>query len=467
VCPLQKNDHSGSEDVLPFDIMGICTSRDVFTLADDGKHPVKAYVRLSVPSFIDGIGETEESSKMTMDDVNSSSNYFKRVKLDELNRSYRKRLDSSVSDWVLIDLRTLSYEYFEASYRGGKEYFMNIALDAGITNEEELVGLTERDVILALEKRGLKDITVKKIGFEDIEGLDEAIARTCDYIKGRYGRNVILLEVHESGLVLESPTAVIPTTSKEAERRERLMSKYFPIFESRLGCHVIRNPRFVIRDPLHIWGKNEVHYVQEFYDYAMGCLDVITSCPDEDDERTQLQKLYLDLESKLIRMMEGTYLSRHNTLVRIDRRWKRSNGCTDVGGVIKHCSNILNKTDDPILKREIHRRIGIYNLERTDGKANVDRSIRYLRMSADEGSKEAEDSLLEALWTKDDSVSEALGLARKLKKEERPIAYGILGRAYRDGRGVVKNPKKAKSLLHHAARKGVPWAEKEMNDIII
>jgi len=108
-----------SYDSIPFDIAGICTCRDVFALGNGERHPVKAYVRLSVPAFIKDDETVDESVRMSIEDVFASKNYFKRIKLDELNRSYRERMDASVSEWVLVDIRTLSYTYYEATHRDG------------------------------------------------------------------------------------------------------------------------------------------------------------------------------------------------------------------------------------------------------------------------------------------------------------------------------------------------------------
>ena len=47
-----------------------------------------------------------------------------------------------------------------------------------------------------------------------------------------------------------------------------------------------------------------------------------------------------------------------------------------------------------------------------------------------------------------------------------PEAYGKLGRAYRDGKGVEKDLSKAIELLEHAANNKVGWARNELFDIL-
>ncbi len=326
--------------------------------------------------------------------------------------------------------------------------------------------ITEKEVRTSMKKRGFKNVKVRKIGFDDVKDREKGIKNLCKYLKKRYGKNIILMEVHEAGLRLDRRGKVTMSLKDDAKEREEIMERYFPVFKKELGCHVIRNPPTIIRDAFHVWGESEVHYVQEFYDYAIACIDAITDCHDKKEEKRRLDALYSDLESKLDGIKDGTYLSRNNTLRRVDRRWRTSERVKGIDRLIRTCKAMMKKTEDPVTIRELQRRIGVFWLKREDGKVDTRKSISYLKKSVEAGSPAAKEDLLEALWADESTPDEdVLQMARERRIEGSPMALAVLGMAHKDGRGVDRNPERAKQLLWHASRKGVDWAKKEFRSI--
>lgn len=119
---------SGTEDtdqhpeaLATIDIMGVCVSRDVFGLKDDREFLIGKYVRMSMPYFLDE--EELDEDKLATEDMLTGKRFVKRLKLDELNKRY-KNLKTSGSDWVLIDLRALSYGLYVVNYGGETHYIM-------------------------------------------------------------------------------------------------------------------------------------------------------------------------------------------------------------------------------------------------------------------------------------------------------------------------------------------------------
>lgn len=66
------------------------------------------------------------------------------------------------------------------------------------------------------------------------------------------------------------------------------------------GCHIIEFPDNVVGDINHKWGRALLHYVQEYYDYALKAVDIITQNTDGNvDEKVALEQLKVSYEKIL------------------------------------------------------------------------------------------------------------------------------------------------------------------------
>jgi len=99
----------------------------------------------------------------------------------------------------------------------------------------------------------------------------------------------------------------------------------------------------------------------------------------------------------------------------------------------------------------------------TGVEKNLHTAADYFRRASSEGISWADSELMVVLWEigDPDSTREMISIACRLEKQKNYRAIGILGRAYRDGRGVEKDPKKALTYLKAASENGISWAKKD------
>ena len=105
-----------------------------------------------------------------------------------------------------------------------------------------------------------------------------------------------------------------------------------------------------------------------------------------------------------------------------------------------------------------------------DGKGvNKDLEIaaEWFRKASATGLGWTKNSLFDTLWEigTPEAYSEMIQVATDFAAKGDGGAMGRLGRAYRDGRGVNKNVKKASEWYKKAMDKGIVWAEKELTQL--
>ena len=87
-----------------------------------------------------------------------------------------------------------------------------------------------------------------------------------------------------------------------------------------------------------------------------------------------------------------------------------------------------------------------------------------MRKAANKGIGWARMELCDILWSKNtsESLAEMISIISKPAESGNPDCMARLARAYRDGRGVDRNPELAEDLMRKAANKGIGWARMEL-----
>ncbi|MBR4505041.1 MAG: sel1 repeat family protein [Candidatus Methanomethylophilaceae archaeon] len=435
--------HQHPEALATIDIMGVCVSRDVFGLKDDREFLIGKYVRLSMPYFLDE--EELDEDKLATESMLTGKKFIKRLKLDELNKRYRY-LKTSGSDWVLIDLRALSYGLYAVNYGGETHYIMKERL-------------TQQEICSAIEKRGYAVESIEEMEFEDAPNLNEMIDATCDFVKKRYGDKIILLEIRDGILRMDRAGRTAPMQREIIENRRREIERYTLLFKEKLGCRCIRMPAENICDGAHKWGYNPAHFVQEYYDYAFACIeDIVKGVPDLD---RALDRRYMEFCAQLDAMRIGAMVSRNNGVKRV----KRNLVTKKYDAALELASTLKNKANNPALEYELEGMIGRIWFEREDGNADAEEAEAHMREAAKGGISWCETYLLRILIDKGE-LDEMAEKAEEYAMKGNCEAMGYLGRAYRDGLGVDKDLDKAKEWMKKSAIRRVKWAKKEYAKLI-
>ncbi len=106
-----------------------------------------------------------------------------------------------------------------------------------------------------------------------------------------------------------------------------------------------------------------------------------------------------------------------------------------------------------------------------DGKgtrANIDKAIRLMRDARDHGVAMAIPEMDELLYRRrsPEDLRELYADLKPRAEEGDPWANAKIARLYRDGAGTERNIDKAIEAMKIAAEGGVPWAEKELADML-
>lgn len=162
----------------------------------------------------------------------------------QLDGSLREKLNKTGTDWVVIDLYTLTalslFRYQDKVYCDNQN-FCSKKLGAGkVTLHKEF---TQEQILAELDK-------------------------FADYITGRYGDRVILIKHKRMEHYIDFNDKILPFTDKEiGDSRERnpYNDRYTDYFAKRSGCYYIDIIDQFLSDEMNLLYLNSVHYENEFY----------------------------------------------------------------------------------------------------------------------------------------------------------------------------------------------------------
>ncbi len=359
-----------------FDILGVCVSRDIFGLANGNEYDVGKYTRLSLPYYSD-MENVDPELWATMDEVKGERDFHKRLKLDDLNMRYADELNGSGSEWLLIDTRSLTFGYHEAKFGGKTHYYTAESISAD-------------EIRAATRKKGFEPESIRFVETEDVPGIEGMMDAFCEFVRGRYGNNIIFIEMRDALWHVDKEGKVGYIRDYPVERRRRITGKYCEALMKKLGCRCIPMPSNIICDYLHIWGMSKGHYIQEYYDYAYRCLDaIVKGAPDLD---LLLEREFLKVCAAMDSIRSGRMLSRNNTVRRAENHWKTSD---DADASISNAQLLMAEANNPLLESELAGIVGRIWRDRTDGKADMRKASMWLKTASDGGivwaSKELEE----------------------------------------------------------------------------
>jgi len=413
------------------DIWGCCVSRDCISIGgDDSGFKIGVYAQGCSPlvQFTPHICPT-----FTLDSFEGCANFLKKCFCYDSNKTLLDELNNSDSDWILVDLRTMSYGLLK--------------IDLG-SNCTEYITYDRPDIKKkAYQNAGIKNIV--KLEYNDFS-YEKYFDEFTSFLKRRYGNNIILLEVLESAC-LQNSNGKVTIDSIQLKKIE-FESKLNLEFIKKTNCYTIKCPNYLPADCYHRWGFEPVHFVEEYYQYVYSCLCLIIDSPNN---LVQLMdQLYYEYQYKFIRINTGAYYSIRNTIKRIE----------------------LNATADANLSRQLIQKLidqgstevyGVIGRAYRDGTLypkNIDLAIENMRIAAEGNIFWAKPELFDLLWIKgtEESYKEMCKIAEKGVKLGDANCMVRLARAYREGKGVTKDVSRCIDLLKQATKvKG--WAFKCLN----
>ena len=431
------------------DIWGSCISRDTFTIGnmgvDDPRFQIVNYIRsCSFPVQF----TKHELPDVTVADFDSlyPSNAERKWACADMNKSVAQTLNQSGSEWLILDSRVVGYGIYKAESEDGRSELITGILPVVKTN------LKPYGVQFSIEEVNVTDPSVM-----------DGLVKFVEWAIGRYGKKIIMIEVAEAfdridydGTLSADLTNMDFTGIIRNIKNETFFEKY--LYEH-TQCYVVRAPRMIAADLRHKWGYSAVHYISEYYEYALSAIHTIISGQNDPALSKNLNNLYADASYKIAQIICGDIQSEHNTLERAIDSAKL--------GKINEAFVLLDEMDKQgailsnVYRGRIYRdAIGI--------DRDLEKAASCMRSAIERGAIVAVGELFDILWRIDtpDALKEAKELAEMYAEKGDGNAMGRMGRAYRDGKGVEKDLNKAAEWMRKAANQNLGWATWELFDIL-
>lgn len=499
------------------DIWGSCVARDSMKLGgQDESISVRNYFQLgSFPlQFTDHILEN-----MGPQDFSYAAGYAPRRWLKTTwNHEIVPTLDSSGSDWLILDSRPYAYGTMGIPLGDGRYEYVN---------RNDL-----QKMLPALQRKGILDSIDDAVAIPDDDpAVEEGLKRFAAWCRERYGPRIILIEFFESGWSFDRGGATVWNERKWDNRRHLICREaYFNReFHSMTGCYVVRSPVNVTADVFHKWGNAPVHYAQEFYEHAYKSVMAITRQGATREEiESELLCIYLDSYLKITETMSGHRLSKMNATCRAkeyilngqaEKAWdvlkKLASDCGDARfdiiadffregsgacvnpkaavplldaanetgrvdyhqifklidryGTEEECARMVH-TVLPLAEQGQKDAIICLSLAHSEGRGtNKDypKSKSMLQGLIDSGYDPARTVLFDVIWEfgTEEDYGQMVESIRPLIKKNDTEAIRRMVNAYDSGRGVKKDYKKAVELLAVPLDKGASWAPNKLFDL--
>ena len=430
-------------DLIPrFDLWGTCITRDIFALGtrNESKYNIETFIQNC--SFIPAFG-IHAGPTMTLeyfqDLKNRKSLFDYKCFMHDFNKTTLATLKDSEANWLIIDFTVFSYGLVAFQYEGGSEEYITFA-----SWEMRKEVLDRMDVP--------KYRIVSPVDLNYMKYMDQLV----EFCIERYGNNIILIETpyaydyidHDGNINIRTPSL-------------NQVSKHYDVmlnFIKKTDCHYVKCPFNIIADQHHRWGLSQLHYITEYYEYAIEAINVILK--GADDETRLLDYLFLTTCQKLTDIRVGKWMSTNNTIRRIEYCIKEKKVKEGL-----ELANILinqNVPDGYILMSQFYM----------DGMG-VDKDIpRAIEILRDANSKfddiKVKLSLYKALMKYDleDCKNEALQLIETCAYSGDGESNGLLARCYRDGKLTPTDKNKSIQHMKIAVEKGVKWARYELFDLM-
>ncbi len=422
------------------DIWGCCVSRDIFSMNQDRGYSIGYYVggHSYIPQF--SAHETEDvlPSEMSGD----SPNFLKKSMCNEYNKRILDGLRSTGSEWIIVDLRSATYRHYEAVFEDGKR-------ESFSAHTDEFLNLLKS----ALDKKG------KKYELEEIPFSMETCIKYMDplatFLKERYGNKIILVETLESSYRLNESGEIHEWEGESRLQNSKIM-RLNNEFIKKTGCYYIKCPFDVLSDDFHRWGPARVHYVTEFYRYALDVIDYITKTGNPDYREIDIRYLECAALMNEIRMAQRSSVS--NAVKRVYRLIK-----TDPEEAVR----VTESLSDEDYEAKVVSLSRLYRFGAGSYPRSLVKSAEWMRKAC-QCNKNWSAELFDLLWKigTEDSCREAVELIKPLAEAGIGIYEERMGTAFCEGKGVGKDLGRSAEWLRKAVRKKVKTSRLKLFDVL-
>jgi hypothetical protein len=475
-----------SDETTHLDIWGCCLSRDIFgigtvtggfegcTIQDVPKS------RFVVDHFFQECSFAAAFSEHVIEDMEEDDlagtnveerGFYRRCITADTNKTVLKTLAESEAEWIVLDVRTMVYGLIEVRTKEGTEY---------MTSGGPLGDATKAGV---LRKRN-PDLTYRHISYFDVDN-GPVLEKLVGFLKSRYGDRIILIDGREECDYINKDSEIV--LGKPKTRTVRYEIEMTNRFKELTGCYCVDYPAGNLGDENHRWGKSSVHYVSEYYKYALNAIQCIVEChPDRALAEERCKKMLSECEKELdsIRKGERKTIGIPNA-ERMALLKKEKDSREEARALERETKErqrsyaAIWSTDDPEERSSLLKEIEEW-ADKGDpaalmhlGKAyrvgkfvekDLSRSEKLLKESISKGNRSSMNELFDTLWAigTEESYAEGIKTIKQLFEEDNVNAIIRMGRAYMYGKGVKKDYEKARTLFEKAERMGSKVASENL-----
>ena len=261
-------------------IFGTCCLRDIFGLAKEkGNYEIDAFVQNVNPlSAVMASPLSKEADERFDKIFGHQSRFYRRCARQDVDKSILDYFEENHSDWLLMDFAELRWDLF-SSEKGGGTY----------RHPEEIQQLKDEGYL-----DEFRVVPTASLGLDKIyTGIDLLMARILRLYPEDH---IILVDVRGVERMVNRDTERSAYFEKDAVNKiNPLAQQVYTYVSSRYkACHCIPFPEDTPADHNHKWGREPLHYVQEYYDYALEAVNLITDgAGTREEERSKITMLKL------------------------------------------------------------------------------------------------------------------------------------------------------------------------------
>ncbi len=266
-----------------FNILGVCTSRDIFSRTKDGaNYQINKYTLGFSPFFCFEPGLKFDKDEFYKVEYKNGTNFSKRAAYIEFTRSVFDFLTEQESDYLLIDVAMLRSSYFKTedgnyfvcSTKKRMDFYQNLVKDLNFPAVKEqnipCDFLPEDEIRKRLKAYAAKLLTI-------------------------YKPAQIILCNHQLSRMLYKNRRIVFFSNFDENwgHKNEFISFCFNIMKTELkGCHIIESLSNAVADVKHPLGIHPMHFTPGYYKYCIESINLITKGLPVDEESMRLKNIH-------------------------------------------------------------------------------------------------------------------------------------------------------------------------------
>lgn len=438
------------EKQIKVDVWGVCLSRDVFDICPIEGVSVNVYY--STDPCVAMMPKIKQYHLETAD-FEHLGNWRARNACFEFNREVIDKYANSDSDWLVTDLRLMTYPGYQISENGETIGYTGCWLNSN---------LSEKDIARYIASKYGKNVEVNPIGREQLH-TEDCFEAWCDFIKRRYGDKVILIVPTEAAIGEMDDGRIVVNAMRPARDLNNLLESQWAIkFISKVHCCILNMPDSSIADYSHKWGYNPVHYDSSVY---RSVHDAISELMFSHRKDAIGERAFLSLKTAMYSKIVGRDNYLETELQKARKEFEEVRSEDDFEKFRKHYNELLVECEDPSVIAEYERFIGISYRDGRFVSRDAETAKQWLSRAA-LYSDVACYNLFDILWQDKSDDAWMASIANAMLSHGNGWAMNRIGRMYQYGRFYERNLEEARKWMKKAVEVGELWANNELFDVL-